>query len=132
VSLAIVTMQSKHILFIATTNLATNPRLFKEACLALDNDFSITIIQFYLGNCSDEKSDELCINLRKRNIREKVNVYFLNASRKFIFRRFYFSFLEKLCRLLKSVFKNNLLIAAFAHSKRTAQIVESFKIQSEN
>lgn len=48
-----------HLLFLTTNNLATNPRLYKEIRLAIELNHSCSVVQFKLGNWSDDKSDEL-------------------------------------------------------------------------
>ncbi|HLP36089.1 hypothetical protein [Lacibacter sp.] len=52
-------MKEKKILFLTTTNLAANPRLTKELWLATANGFDATVLQFTLGNWSDEKTEAL-------------------------------------------------------------------------
>ena len=47
------------ILFITSVNLASNPRLVKEVRLAVKSGFSVTVIQFRMGNWTDELTDEL-------------------------------------------------------------------------
>lgn len=125
------TRKNKHILFITTANLATNPRLYKEACLAVDNGFAITIIQFVLGNWSDEKSTDLLAHLKKRNNNTEVHIHAVDATRKSKIRWLYFGLLEKASRLLYPLFKNKLGLAAYACSKRTAQIIISFHIKKD-
>ena len=52
------------ILFITTTNLASNPRLLKELLIA-ENIFNyIEVIQFRLGNWSDVNTDTLKLSLK--------------------------------------------------------------------
>lgn len=125
------TGKNKHILFITTANLATNPRLYKEACLAVDNGFAITIIQYILGNWSDEKSADLLAHLKKRNNNTEVHMHAVDATRKNKIRWLYFGFLEKASRLFYPLFKNRLRLVAYAHSKRTAQIINSFHIEKD-
>lgn len=55
----------RKILFITTSNLATNPRLVKEIELAISLNFSCTIIQFKLGNWSDEITNGVKLNFKK-------------------------------------------------------------------
>lgn len=52
-------MIMKRILFLTSTNLAANPRLVKELRLAVQQGFNATVIEFRLGNWSDEKTDLL-------------------------------------------------------------------------
>jgi len=43
----------KKILFLTSTNLASNPRLLKELRLAVTHGYDCTVMQFQLGNWSD-------------------------------------------------------------------------------
>ena len=85
------------LLFLTTTNLATNPRLYKEACLALDNGFSIFIIQFKFGNWSDEKTEVLIQALKDRNVSAKVNIHWIDATKSNKVCWLYSGLLERAC-----------------------------------
>jgi glycosyltransferase involved in cell wall biosynthesis len=65
----------RKILFITTSNLATNPRLVKEIELANSLNFNCTVIQFKLGNWSDAMTDGIKLNFKNTNFIE------LNATR---------------------------------------------------
>jgi glycosyltransferase involved in cell wall biosynthesis len=60
------------ILFITTSNIATNPRLLKEVQLAYSNHFDITIIQFKYGGWSAQINKDLKNNFE--------NVCFIEIS----------------------------------------------------
>jgi glycosyltransferase involved in cell wall biosynthesis len=62
----------RKILFITTTNLAANPRLVKELSLARSAGFDCTVVQFQVGNWSDQLTAEL--------IAEYPDVKFVNLS----------------------------------------------------
>jgi glycosyltransferase involved in cell wall biosynthesis len=98
----------KKILFLTSTNIAANPRLVKELRLASANGFSCTVVQFRLGNWSDEMSTTLA--------REFPNVEFvyLSALRSPFFPWLKSSLLEKLYRLLPETLlsDNRLSVAA--------------------
>jgi hypothetical protein len=49
----------KTILFLTSTNLAANPRLVKELSLARTAGFDCTVVQFQVGNWSDQLTAEL-------------------------------------------------------------------------
>jgi glycosyltransferase involved in cell wall biosynthesis len=49
----------KRILFITTTNLATNPRLVKEVRLACSMNFNCNVLMFNIGNWSDMMTTEI-------------------------------------------------------------------------
>jgi glycosyltransferase involved in cell wall biosynthesis len=55
----------RKILFITTSNLATNPRLVKEIELAMRLGLSCTVVQFKLGNWSDQKTELLKLKYNK-------------------------------------------------------------------
>lgn len=62
----------KRILFLTSTNLAANPRLVKELRLASEKGFSCTVIQFILGNWSDEMTRQMQMSFK--------NVEFVHVS----------------------------------------------------
>ncbi len=49
----------RSVLFITTSNLASNPRLFKELCLAMNCFDNIEVVQFSLGGWSDKITEKL-------------------------------------------------------------------------
>ena len=114
---------NKHILFITISNLANNPRLYKEACLALDHGISITIIQFLLGNWSDDKTNLLVEELNLRHKNSLVIVKTLSATRSNKLKWLFFALVEKCFRVISPLFKKNLWMAAFANNRRSAQII---------
>lgn len=59
---------AKHILFITTHNLATNPRLVKEIELALQNNYAVSVICFEFNNWSRQLNEEL-----KNKLASKIN-----------------------------------------------------------
>jgi hypothetical protein len=81
----------KKILFLTSSNLASNPRLFKEICLARENNHQVTVIQFYLGNWSDAMTMELqsdFVNIRfiqLSALREPFLPWFLSTISQFFF-----------------------------------------------
>lgn len=92
-------MQSeKKILFLTSTNLAANPRLTKELRLASAHGFSCTVVQFRLGNWSDEISTTLAKEF------SNVEFVYLSALRSPFFPWLKSSLLEKLYRLLPETF----------------------------
>lgn len=113
----------KHILFITISNLANNPRLFKEVCLALDNKLSVTIIQFSLGNWSDIKTESLIEELNTHYKSSNVTVNTLDGTRSSKVKWLFYGLLEKLYRIISPILGNSLQTASFAHSKRSAQII---------
>ena len=51
--------KEKTLLFITTSNLATNPRLVKEVYLAIENNYSVEIVCFHFDNWSAQINDQL-------------------------------------------------------------------------
>jgi glycosyltransferase involved in cell wall biosynthesis len=109
---------SKHILFISTNNLSTNPRMLKEIKLALLNGFEVSFIAFNLGNWSDETDLEYLKEL------VGVKAYYLSAKKKPLAPWFFSSFVWKSSIYLSKFFKSNLKFHAYAHNKRTWPIVK--------
>jgi glycosyltransferase involved in cell wall biosynthesis len=99
-------------LFITSSNIACNPRLFKELQLALKLGHSCSVIQFKLGNWTDSKT-----NLLKKSLH---NVQFIEftALRNPFFQWFYTSLIQKILSFLP---QTNLPIRllAFSLSKRS-------------
>ncbi|ULQ52399.1 glycosyltransferase [Flavihumibacter fluvii] len=74
------------ILFITTSNLATNPRLLKEVRLAIDKGFTVTVICFSFNNWSKQINDELISELSGKadihtiSMRSASSFSWINAS----------------------------------------------------
>lgn len=106
----------KRVLFITTTNLSTNPRLFKEIQLAERLGYEVTYIAFHLGGWSDKNDHILSSQIKAKS-------YYLSALRSPYWRWFFNTSIHLLCRGINSWTKSNLWIAAVAHTKRTFQIL---------
>ena len=102
----------KKILFITTSNLATNPRLTKELKLAVQNDFKTTVLQFILPGWSEIVNDDL-----KRQF-SNTEFIELSASRKPYMDWFLSSWLEYLLRKVPCKLMNVRLLA-YSLSKRS-------------
>jgi len=115
-------MSSKpnHILFLTTANLPTNPRLVKELDLARQY-YKVTVVLFKLGNWSDATDGEM------RNARKDVNFVLLDATRQNFSYWLKWALMEKLSRLIRPFFTNNLFITALAHSRRSVQLRKALK-----
>ncbi len=102
----------KNILFLTSTNLAANPRLLKELKLATANGYSATVIQFSIGNWSDEMTKQL--------MQEFPTVQFieLSAMRSPFMPWLLSSILQKLYSLLPSRFLTNKMLS-IATGKRS-------------
>lgn len=100
------------ILFITTTNLASNPRLLKELNVAQGSGFDCAVIQFYLGNWSDSKTEDLI------NDFPNVQFVFLSALRKPFTDWAISSLLELFLKRIPAKFLS-LRLLAYASGKRS-------------
>ena len=102
----------KKILFISKDNLTTNPRLLKELKFAVKLGYNVDFIGFNSGNWSDKIDAELVKNIN-------ANFHYIPITRKPFFKWFLNSIIEKVAQKLYPIFKHNLKINSFAHSKRS-------------
>ncbi|MFD2515649.1 hypothetical protein ACFSRY_17375 [Pontibacter locisalis] len=102
----------KRILFLTSNSLATNPRLVKELALAV-KQFECTVISFKFYNWSDALDDEIKTFFPNVAFRE------LSAGRKPLIPWLCSSIAVRLSQILYPLFRNNLLLNSFAHSKRS-------------
>lgn len=119
----------KHILFLTTNNLATNPRLVKEVQLALKLKFRVSIIGFILNNWSDSKSMSLFGELKNSSIHAKSNLelFEIEAISSNRFRWLMLGLLEKTIRKSHKFISSNLTLIAYGHSRRSYQIIQKAK-----
>lgn len=109
-----------HILFITSTNLASNPRCKKEICLALGLGYKVTYIAFSFQSWLEEKErliQKELDNVEKIYIpagRQKFIKWIISASCEFILRR-----ISKFIKV-KS-------IVSFAISRRSLQLIWRLK-----
>jgi glycosyltransferase involved in cell wall biosynthesis len=115
----------KKILFITTSNLATNPRLTKELKLAVQNDFKTTVLQFILPGWSEIVSDDL-----KRQF-SNTEFIELSASRKPYLDWLLSSWLEYLLRKAPCKLMNVRLLA-YSLSKRSYLILNKLSKVCDN
>jgi hypothetical protein len=103
----------KNILFVTTLNLATNPRLFKEARLALDNGFEVEIVCFEFNNWSYHNNQ-----LLKDSLKGAI-IHNLPAGRNHFFKWFSSVVSEKLCRMIQLLIPLPLPLLSQAISRRS-------------
>ena len=84
----------KHILFISTHNLATNPRLVKEIELALKNEIKVTALICSFNNWSIQLNEII-----KQRLIPFVNIIEVDASRKSFIKWIYITFIQLLYKL---------------------------------
>jgi len=65
----------KHILFLTSTNLASNPRCRKEVQLALDAGYKVSVVAFEMDNWTKEKEKHITEAMKE------VTFYYLPAGR---------------------------------------------------
>lgn len=104
-------MVNKHILFLSTLNFTSNPRLFKEVQLALQQKHQVSVVVFKLGNWSDELEEEKLERLKG------AKVHYVSATRYPFLQWLLSTALEQLLRYGPPGLSKTL--AALAHSKRT-------------
>ncbi len=100
------------ILFISSTNLTTNPRLFKELKFAVSQGYNVDFIGFQLGNWSDDLDKELIKDIN-------ANFHYIDTTRKNFIPWFLSSLIEQIATIIQPFFSKSLKINAFAHSKRS-------------
>ena len=107
-------------LFITTNNLSTNPRLRKEIYHAASRNDSIHLVAFKLDNWSDRFDREIVSNL-------KMESTCLSATRHPYPSWFRATLVNLVCKILWPFFKKNIKITAFAHHKRSYQLIQALK-----
>ncbi len=107
------------ILFITTSNLATNPRLIKEIELALENNFEISVIYFRIKGWSSALTDEFILRNRCINFIE------VSATRNPFLPWLFSSLIE---RILRKINPKYLPIKLLAYSLNKRSILLNFKL----
>ncbi len=105
---------SKHILFISSVNLTTNPRILKEIKLAVQLGKEVSFIGFRLGNWSDKIEEK-----HKEELSDSVNLIYLDATRTNFIQWLISTLFEKLARLLYPLNKSSFFLNYLGHSKRS-------------
>lgn len=114
------------ILFISTLNLATNPRLYKEIRLALENGYKVDILCFEFHNWSYEFNQQL-----KKEIGE-AGLTIIPAERKPFFPWALSVFQEKAFRILSHIFPLKGKSLSQAISRRSNLLMKQIrKMESE-
>ena len=111
------------ILFITTSNLATNPRLVKEIDLATSMGFEIELIQFNLNNWSENLTRQILSKY------PKINNIQIEAGRRPFTAWFNSSVIEKICTCLPSFILPTKWLS-ISLNKRAYLIHRHFKIIS--
>lgn len=105
------------ILFLTTTNLTTNPRLFKEINLALENGFVPTVLCFDFDNWTTQ------IEKKHRESLTGVDIISIPATRKAFGSWFVSSGIHFICRKLQRVFDYSDKLNAYASDKRSFSLI---------
>ncbi|TRZ44990.1 glycosyltransferase [Robertkochia solimangrovi] len=113
-------------LFITSANLASNPRLYKEITSALIAGYNVTLIQFKLGNWSDENTEIIKGKLLV-DFPQSIDFITLKATAENKLDYLLWGSLEKLCRKTYRLFKKSTLITALASSRRSVQLYRKMR-----
>lgn len=105
----------RKILFITTSNLTTNPRLYKEIQVA-SQYYSTTVLCFRLGNWSDAIDEQLRVSI------PNTTVNYIPAHRKQFFQWLFASLSHKAIVKLWPLIKHNVFLCAAASNKRSIQL----------
>ncbi|MGJ8548648.1 hypothetical protein [Winogradskyella wichelsiae] len=114
----------KHLLFLTTSNLATNPRLVKEVQLALQLKHRVTIMMFKLHNWSDAKSVQLKAQLLNlcNNDESRLKLLELEAIPSNKLKWMYLGVSEKLAKKASGFLPKYLKLNALANNRRSLQL----------
>ncbi len=105
----------KHLLFITTSSLASNPRLVKEFEF-LKKTHRCTVVCFKHNDWSLKLSHQIKTN--------NPDVHFIEIDRKLsFFATIFCKTLHKLAIFINPLFQNNILISAYASNDKTPQLV---------
>ena len=110
-------------LFLTSSNLATNPRLVKEVDLCLSLGHTVTVVQFLLGNWSDNYSDGVKKSLNNASFIE------LSAKRSPFFKWFSSSLLEYFFSKVPFKFLSDKFLS-YSISKRSYLLYKELKKNS--
>jgi hypothetical protein len=110
----------KRILFLTSTNLAANPRLVKELRLAKENGFSCSVIQFILGNWSDDMTKQMEASF------SNVEFVHISALRKPFFPWFLSSVLSRIYSMLPASLLSARMLS-IATGKRSLLILRALR-----
>lgn len=112
--------QGSHIVFVTTSNFATNPRLVKEVDLALSLSHSVSIIAFSFDNWSAPLNEQLISKYRNR-----VHYVEIAAGRRPLFPWLFSSMLQKCCLLLAKAGVRYPFVLSQALQKRTVLLINA-------
>lgn len=111
----------KHILFITSTNLASNPRCRKEVELALTNGYKVSVIAFQMSNWTWEKE------LQIREKLPEVTFYYLPADRSSKAKWLTSVFFEKACIWLNKAGVRTIRTLGIGVNRRSVLIEQLLK-----
>lgn len=106
--------KGKKILFLTTSNLATNPRLVKEMDLAIELGYRVSVISFSFENWSAELNDQI-----KKRFVSSIELTEIPGGRKPILPWLLSTFFHELNKIYYLFTSNNLSVISFALIKRT-------------
>lgn len=106
----------RRILFLTSTNLASNPRCLKELNLAYQSGYQITLLAFQFDNWTKDKEASILESF------PGIQFYYISSSRKPIIPWAFALFLEKFCRFAFKCGLRYFWITAFGASRRSFQM----------
>lgn len=111
----------KHILFLTSTNLASNPRCRKEVEVAQQLGYAVTVYAFDMANWTREKEQQI------RSKFSRLGYHSLQTSRKPLIPWLVNSLLGKGAEILYRIGWHSTLIGAAATDKRTFTLLRALK-----
>ena len=111
----------KSLLFLTSSNLSVNPRLYKELLLAAEAGYHITFVGFKLGMWSDENDKKLIQAFKN------LDAVYLDATRSKFFPWIYYAITEKMARFAWPLFKRSYLVTITAHTKRSLALLRALR-----
>jgi glycosyltransferase involved in cell wall biosynthesis len=104
---------SKSVMLVTSTNLACNPRCYKELKLLVSQGYKVTLVAFHLHNWTTDK--ERLIN---KSLPE-VDFYYLEPTKKNIISWLKASIVQIIARFFFNIFSNNIWLASMVIDKRS-------------
>jgi hypothetical protein len=113
------------ILFLTTTDLCCNPRLYKEAKTAEERGHSVTIICFKLNNWSASFENEY-----ETSFSEHIEIVHIDISRRWIFLSLISVLISKVSNFLLFAFPSSLRLTSFSLDRRSFLLLRKLMINN--
>jgi hypothetical protein len=112
----------KHILFISTHNLATNPRMVKEIDLALVEGYRVSLVCFEFNNWSKEINNSI-----KTKYTDRIAYHAIQGDRGNYLQWLFISLISRIASMLSAVFSSSLLLSSFVVNKNSLLILRKLR-----